>query len=34
MRTICRPKIFAKLDFFATMFQIGVEHFWDFRNFD
>ena len=26
MRTIC-PKIFAKLDFFATMSQLGVAYF-------
>ena len=25
MRTIC-PKIFAKLEFFATMSQMGVAH--------
>ena len=37
MRTIC-PKIFAKLDFFATMSQVGVAYsalksFWVFLTF-
>ena len=37
MRTIC-PKTFAKLDFFPTMSQIGVEYsvlkiFWAFLTF-